>query len=109
MEADGSVKANTASVQDQLPPVAGHWKIMDRGALCAIGKSGGRLIGRSGPSKPFGWPCNEVGWMLLPEFQGKGYAPEGAIAAIDFAFLELGEARVIHAIRPANTADASSA
>ncbi len=109
MEADESVKADTGSVQDQreswnqLLSVAGHWQIMGWGALCAIEKSSGRFIGRFGPSKPFGWPCIEVGWMLLPEFQGKGYALEGAIAAMDFAFLELGEARVIHTIRPANT------
>jgi RimJ/RimL family protein N-acetyltransferase len=104
------VKANTGSVQDQreswnqLLSVAGHCKITGWGALCAIEKSSGRFIGRFGPSEPFGWPCIEVGWMLLPEFQGKGYALEGAIAAMDFAFLELGEARVIHTIRPANTA-----
>lgn len=47
---------------------------MGWGALCAIEKSSCRLFGRFGLSKPFGWPCIEVGWMLLPEFQGKGYA-----------------------------------
>lgn len=110
MEADESVKANTGDVQDrreswnQLLSVAGHWKIMGWGALCAIEKSTGRFVGRFGPSKPFGWPCVEVGWMLLPEYQGKGLALEGAVAAMDFAFHQLGEPRVIHTIRPANTA-----
>jgi RimJ/RimL family protein N-acetyltransferase len=42
--------------------------------------------------------------MLLPEFQGQGYALEGAAAAMDFAFFELNEPRVIHTIRPANIA-----
>lgn len=110
MEADESVKSDSGSVQDQrescnlLLSAAGHWKIMGWGALCAIEKSSGRFIGRFGPSKPLGWPCIEVGWMLLPEFRGKGYALEGTVAAMGFAFLELGEARVIHTIRPANTA-----
>ncbi len=110
MEADESVKANTGAPQDQreswnqLLSVAGHWSLMGWGALCAVEKSSGRFIGRFGPSKPFGWPCIEVGWMLLPEFQGRGYALEGAIAAMDFAFFELGEDRVIHTIRPANLA-----
>lgn len=110
MEADESVKANTGAVQDrreswsQLLSIAGHWAIEGWGPLCAVGKSSGRFIGRFGPSKPFGWPCIEVGWMLLPEFQGKGYALEGAAAAMDFAFFELNELRVIHTIRPANTA-----
>ncbi len=110
MEADESVKANTGSVQDrreswtQLLAIAGHWTIVGWGALCAIEKSSGRFIGRFGPSRPFDWPAVEVGWMLLPEFQGKGYALEGAVAAMDFALLELSEPRVIHTIRPANHA-----
>jgi RimJ/RimL family protein N-acetyltransferase len=110
MEADESVKANTGSVQDrreswnQLLSTAGHWSIMGWGALCAIEKSTGDFVGRFGPSKPFGWPCIEVGWMLLPAFQGRGYALEGVVAAMDFAFLELREPRVIHTIRPANLA-----
>jgi RimJ/RimL family protein N-acetyltransferase len=110
MEADESVKANTGAPQNereswnQLLAIAGHWSIMGWGALCAVEKSSNRFIGRFGPTKPFGWPCIEVGWMLLPEFQGKGYALEGAVAALDFAFFELGEPRVIHTIRPANEA-----
>lgn len=110
MEADESVKANTGAPQDereswnQLLAIAGHWSIIGWGALCAVEKSSNRFIGRFGPTKPFGWPCIEVGWMLLPEFQGKGYALEGAVAALDFAFFELGEPRVIHTIRPANEA-----
>lgn len=110
MEADESVKASTGSVQDrreswtQILAIAGHWALEGWGALCAIEKSSGRFIGRFGPTKPFGWPCVEVGWMLLPEFQGKGYALEGAIAAMDFALLTLAEPRIIHTIRPANRA-----
>jgi RimJ/RimL family protein N-acetyltransferase len=110
MEADETVKANTGDVQDrreswsQLLAIAGHWNIMGWGSLCAIEKETGRFVGRFGPSKPFGWPCIEVGWMLLPDFQGRGLALEGAVAAMDFAFLQLGEPRVIHTIRPANAA-----
>jgi RimJ/RimL family protein N-acetyltransferase len=110
MEADESVKANTGAVQDQreswgqLLSIAGHWSLTGWGSFCAIEKSSGRFIGRFGPSRPFGWPAVEIGWMLLPEFQGKGFALEGAVAAMDFAFSELGEVRVIHTIRPANMA-----
>jgi RimJ/RimL family protein N-acetyltransferase len=106
MEADESVKASTGSIQDQRESstqrlsIAGHWAITGWGSLCATGKERGRFVGRFGPSKPFGWPCVEVGWMLLPEFQGKGLAPEGAVAATDFAFPELGEPRVIHTVPP---------
>jgi len=60
--------------------------------------------GGSAPRNHFGWRCAEVGWVLLPEYQGKGLAQEGAVTAMDFAFHQLGEPRVIHTIRPANTA-----
>ncbi|MEZ5956590.1 MAG: GNAT family N-acetyltransferase [Hyphomonadaceae bacterium] len=107
---DESVTANSGSNEDQrrswneMFSIAGHWSLMGWGPLCAVEKQSGALVGRFGPSKPFGWPCVEIGWMLLPHFQGKGYALEAAAAAMDFALLERGEARVIHTIRPANVA-----
>jgi RimJ/RimL family protein N-acetyltransferase len=93
-------------VRELEPAPAGRWhrKITGWCALCAIEKSGGRFIGRFGPSKPFCWPRIEAGWMRLQQFQGGEYALEDAIAAMDFAFLELGKTRLIHSIRPANTA-----
>lgn len=35
-------------------------------------------------------PCVEVGWRLLPEFWGRGYATEGALASLDYGFQRLG-------------------
>jgi RimJ/RimL family protein N-acetyltransferase len=35
-------------------------------------------------------PCVEVGWRLAKEFWGRGYATEGALAALQFAFETLG-------------------
>ena len=35
-------------------------------------------------------PCTEVGWRLASEHWGRGYATEGALAAIAFGFGELG-------------------
>jgi RimJ/RimL family protein N-acetyltransferase len=37
----------------------------------------------------------EIGWRLLPEFWGKGYASEGASALLSFGFTELGLARIV--------------
>jgi len=34
-------------------------------------------------------PCVEIGWRLLPAYWGKGYASEGAAAALRFGFEEL--------------------
>lgn len=40
-------------------------------------------------------PAREVGWRFSPEHWGKGYATEGARAALDFAFKELGWDEVV--------------
>jgi RimJ/RimL family protein N-acetyltransferase len=71
-----------------------------------IEKASGRWIGRLGPWQPEGWPGTEVGWGLLPNAWGKGYATEGATAAIDWAFDVLGWSEVIHCIDVNNTASA---
>lgn len=69
-----------------------------------IEQSTGRWIGRLGPWCPDGWPGDEVGWGLLPDAQGRGYALEGAAAAMDWAFDTLGWREVIHCIAPDNFA-----
>ena len=40
-------------------------------------------------------PPREIGWRLAYEYWGKGYAPEGARAALDFAFNKLGWDEVV--------------
>ena len=89
--------------------VAGAWAMTGFGMFSVIEKASGRWVGRLGPWRPADWPGNEVGWGLAPEFWGKGYATEGATAAIDWAFDALGWTEVIHTIGPANTASQSVA
>ena len=85
-----------------LMSMAGSWSLLGFAMFSVIEKSSGRWIGRLGPWVPEGWPGNEVGWSLHPDAWGKGYALEGARAAIDFAFDELGWDDVIHCIDPEN-------
>ncbi len=40
-------------------------------------------------------PAVEVGWRLAHRFWGRGLAPEGALASLDYAFDELGLAEVV--------------
>jgi ribosomal-protein-alanine N-acetyltransferase len=47
-------------------------------------------------------PCVEVGWRLSPETWGRGYATEGATAALDFAFGEAGLREIVSFTVPAN-------
>ena len=69
-----------------------------------IEKSSGRWVGRLGPWMPEGWPGPEVGWAIVRDCWGRGYATEGAIAATNWAFDHLGWPRVIHSIDPDNVA-----
>lgn len=61
-------------------------------------KASGSLIGLIG----FHWadfeadftPCVEIGWRLVPEAWGHGYATEGAVACLEHGFARLGFDRV---------------
>ena len=89
-----------------MAAVAGSWALLGHGMFSVIEKETGRWIGRLGPWYPGGaeggWPGAEVGWGLIAAAQGKGYAAEGAKAAIDYVFDELGWDQVIHCIHKDN-------
>lgn len=82
--------------------MAGAWAIDGFAMFSVIEKASGHWIGRLGPWYPAGWPGREVGWALVRDAWGKGYATEGATAAIDWAFDHLGWDDVIHCIVPEN-------
>lgn len=84
--------------------MAGAWAMQGFAMFSVIEKDSGRWIGRLGPWQPEGWPGTEIAWGILRDAWGKGYATEGATAAIDWAFDTLGWAEVIHTIAPDNTA-----
>ena len=89
--------------------MAGSWALHGFGMFAVIEKSTGRWIGRLGPWRPEGWPGTEVGWGLLRSAWGRGYASEGAIAAMDWAVDVLGWTDIIHVIAPDNAASTSVA
>lgn len=82
--------------------LAGGWQLFGFSMFSVIEKSSGQWIGRLGPWQPLDWPGTEVGWSIRSESWGRGYAPEAATAAIDWAFATLGWADVIHTIAPEN-------
>ncbi len=91
-----------ASAWRSMAVMAGAWMIRGYSMFSVIEKASGRWIGRLGPWMPEGWPGAEVGWALVRDAWGKGYATEGATAAIDWAFETQGWSEVIHTIEPAN-------
>jgi RimJ/RimL family protein N-acetyltransferase len=84
--------------------MAGAWHLQGFAMFSVIEKATGRWIGRLGPWFPEGWPGTEVGWGLVRDCWGRGYATEGAAATMDWAFTELGWTEVIHSIAPDNYA-----
>jgi len=84
--------------------MAGAWYLQNFAMFSVIERSSMRWVGRLGPWMPEGWPGAEVGWGIVRDCWGQGYAAEGAAAAIDWAFDELGWSEVIHAIDPKNAA-----
>jgi RimJ/RimL family protein N-acetyltransferase len=87
-----------------LMTMIGSWHAAGFAMFSVIEKSSGTWVGRLGPWQPDGWPGTEVGWAISREYWGKGYAPEGAAAATDWAFDNLGWTDVIHSIDPENLA-----
>ena len=84
--------------------MCGAWAMTGVAMFSVIEKSTGRWVGRLGPWHPEGWPEAEIGWGIAREHWGKGYASEGAAAAMDYAFDVLGWDHVIHCIDPENVA-----
>ena len=83
--------------------MAGAWQIQGFAMFSVIEKSSRRWVGRVGPWYPEGWPGTEVGWGIVSDCWGRGYATEAAIAAIDWVFEVLGWSEVIHVIDIGNT------
>ena len=87
-----------------LCTMVGAWHVRGFSMFSLVSRETGAWIGRVGPWQPEGWPGKEIGWGVLPEFAGKGYAREAALATIDYAFELLGWDEVIHTIAPTNSA-----
>ena len=84
--------------------MCGCWYMTGIAMFSVIEKSSGQWVGRLGPWNPEGWPEPEVGWGIARPHWGKGYASEGAAAAMDYAFDVLGWSKVIHCVHVDNLA-----
>jgi RimJ/RimL family protein N-acetyltransferase len=82
----------------------GHWLLRGYGMWAVVERNSGSVVGRVGFINPQGWPGFELGWVVERSRWGRGYAPEAAGAALQYAREILGQERVISLIRPANAA-----
>jgi RimJ/RimL family protein N-acetyltransferase len=99
---DGST-LDRATTWRAIAASIGHWVLRGYGQWVVTLRATGEAIGRSGLYHPEGWPGLEVGYVIAPEHQGRGYATEAAAAALRYAFDVVGAPRAISLIYPANT------
>jgi RimJ/RimL family protein N-acetyltransferase len=86
----------------QMAQFSGHWNLRGFGTWAVEEKATGAMVGRIGLHQPEGWPGLEVGWTLGRDTWGRGYASEGGVASLEYAWHVLGAERVISIIDPRN-------
>jgi RimJ/RimL family protein N-acetyltransferase len=84
--------------------LAGHWHLMGFGYWALEEKQSGIFAGCTGLWKSYGWPEMELGYWIMPEYHGKGFASEAGQRAIDYAFNEMGRNTLVSYISPENEA-----
>lgn len=85
----------------QMP---GAWMVQGFAMFAVTAKDDGRWLGIAGPWQPDGWPGTEVGYAFHHDARGQGFVTEACVAAMDWAFGQLGWSEVIHCIAPDNAA-----
>ena len=99
----GGKTMNRLEAWRHLAYLVGHWAFRGYGYYAAEEKSTGRLVGRVGYTNGAGWPGFELGWTIVPEYQGRGYATEAATFLLAYAFDALDQPHVISLIHADNT------
>lgn len=82
----------------------GHWELRGYGMWAVQERFNGEMIGRIGCWEPLCWTGFEIGWTLRQAYWGRGFATEGARAAMEYAFKQLQRSHIISLIRAENFA-----
>lgn len=88
----------------RMATIIGHWTIRGFGFYAVDEKETGHFVGCIGLWMPEGWPELEVGYWLMPEAQGKGYATEAVRHVRLLAKQHLGANEIVSYIHPQNIA-----
>jgi RimJ/RimL family protein N-acetyltransferase len=82
----------------------GHWQLVGVGVWAVERRESSAFVGMIGFAAPECWPGFELAWTLARHWWGRGFATEGARAALAHAFMVLKKDRVISLIHPENRA-----
>ena len=78
------------------------WPLRGFGSWSVTDRDGGAYLGEVGLFQPVEYPEPEIGWLVIPEAEGKGIAYEAALAVRAWAFGTLGLGTLVSYIDPAN-------
>lgn len=78
----------------------GIWAVEVPGVAPFVGYLGLQRVGFGAPFTP----AVEIGWRLMPDFWGKGYATEGARAVLRYGFEKINLDQIVSFTVPANKA-----
>ncbi len=78
------------------------WHLRGYGAFGIDDRATGAYLGEVGIYHPEGFPEPELGWFIVPEAEGNGYAAEAAQAVKAWARTSFGWDRLVSIIEPAN-------
>jgi RimJ/RimL family protein N-acetyltransferase len=104
---DGST-ATLAEVEEGIEQWLERWQSWGLSLFSLERREDGRVLGRAGfllwdpETWEVGGDETELGWLLVREHWGQGYATEAALALRDWAFEQRGLSRLISLINPAN-------
>jgi RimJ/RimL family protein N-acetyltransferase len=87
----------------------GSWDLLGFGAWAVDETESGAFVGQVALSKPPFFPEAEIGWIVFPEHQRRGFGYEAAAAARDFAFGPLGWETGVSYVDPDNAASVALA
>jgi RimJ/RimL family protein N-acetyltransferase len=79
------------------------WQLFGHGALMLELRSTGECVGQVGINHGPLFPEKELGWLLYPGHEGRGYAIEAARALRDWAFAIRGVPTLVSYVDPANS------
>jgi RimJ/RimL family protein N-acetyltransferase len=99
-------RLDRSTSDDLVDRFVAHWAEHGLGLWAVERRTDGRLLGFTGLSVP-GFdahftPAVEVGWRLVRDAWGQGYATEAARAALRFGFETLGLQEIVSFTVPAN-------
>lgn len=86
----------------RMSALIGHWVLRGYGYWAVEEKSTAQFVGCVGLWFSEGWPELELGYWLMREMQGKGFATEAALRSRAYAFDSLKATTLVSYIHPEN-------